>query len=180
GREEGHLLVISPYNLALKSTEREALVWATDLRTGQGVGQIDLAFYGQNGRLMARATTDQQGLAHAEFLQQEPWSPLMVLGSDGTNVAAVFRSWNDGVSPWEYGLEMTWGQPQIRVHLFTERQIYRPGQTVYLKGIVRLDDDGRYTLPREGQTVRLTAMDVSGREFWQKTVSLSAVGSFDA
>ncbi len=179
GREEGHLLVVSPYNLALKSTEREALVWATDLRTGQGVEGIDLEFYGQDGRLLSRATTDTQGIARTEFLQQESWSPLMVVGSDGTNIAAVFRGWNDGISPWEYGLEMTWGQPPIRAHLFTERQIYRPGQTVYLKGIVRLDDDGRYTLPREGQTVRLSAMDASGREFWQKTVSLSAVGSFD-
>jgi hypothetical protein len=180
GSVEEHLLVVSPYNLTLKSNETEALVWATDLKTGQPVADVALMFLGENGRLLGRATTDRDGVALTEYDEQEPWTTLMVVGEKGPNVAAVFSHWSDGVSVWDYELEASWYVQKLRAHFFTDRQIYRPDQTVYLKGIVRLDDDGRYSLPPKGQQVRVTATDSAGRDFWQKTLPLSEVGSFDS
>ncbi|NLG27293.1 MAG: alpha-2-macroglobulin, partial [Chloroflexi bacterium] len=60
-----------------------------------------------------------------------------------------------------------------------ERQTYRPGQTVYFRGILRHDDDGAYTLPTPGAVVTLTALDSQGRQFYQADVPLSALGTFD-
>ncbi|MBM3190416.1 MAG: hypothetical protein FJZ90_17070, partial [Chloroflexi bacterium] len=40
-----HLLVVSPLNLTLKTSTSEALVWATDLSTGQPVSGVNLTIY---------------------------------------------------------------------------------------------------------------------------------------
>lgn len=179
GSTEEHLLVVSPYNLTLKSNEKEALVWATDLKSGQPVADLELSLYGAGGKRLAQAKTDRDGIARFQYEEQEPWTPLLVLGRKDGNIAVVLSQWSDGVSVWDYRLEGSWYVQKVRAHFFTERQIYRPGQTVYLKGIVRLDDDGRYSLPPKGQKVRITATDASGREFWQENLPLSEVGSFD-
>ena len=36
---------------------------------------------------------------------------------------------------------------------YTDRPVYRPGQTVYFKGILRVDDDAHYSLPEPGTEI---------------------------
>jgi len=48
------LLVVSRLNLALKRTDSEALVWATDLQSGQPVADRLVAIYNDTGRKLGR------------------------------------------------------------------------------------------------------------------------------
>ncbi|TPN81337.1 alpha-2-macroglobulin [Aquimarina algicola] len=62
--------------------------------------------------------------------------------------------------------------------LFTDRSIYRPGQTVYYKGIV-MSSDGKKTfevLPNQSTTV--TLRDVNGQEVKNVTLQTNDYGSF--
>ncbi|NLG49222.1 MAG: hypothetical protein GX552_03805, partial [Chloroflexi bacterium] len=173
-----HLFVVSDTNLTLKATQTEALVWATDLRSGQPVRGIPLTVYNAQGVKVAEATTGADGVATMEIPTQDPWSPLIVLGERGDGYVGVLRDWSQGISPWEFGLPNTSLQEQYRPFFYTERRIYRPGQMVYFKGILRLDDDGDYTLPPAGTPLQVVAIDGQGREFWQASLPLSSAGTF--
>ncbi len=60
------------------------------------------------------------------------------------------------INPWRLGLNYGYSYPVPQfTYLYTDRPIYRPGDTVYFKGIVRQSDFGRYALPDE-QTLELT------------------------
>ena len=63
--------------------------------------------------------------------------------------------------------------------LFTERGVYRPGETVHLKGIVRDPRSGQARVPG-GVKARLKAFDDREREIFSRDVTLSALGSIDA
>ena len=81
---------------------------------------------------------------------------------------------------WQFGIDRGWrAPPKMRTHLFTDREIYQPGDTVRLKGHVREWADGRLAVPA-GQTFLAHASDNRGHEFFRASaVEVSADGSFD-
>jgi hypothetical protein len=63
--------------------------------------------------------------------------------------------------------------------LFTDRSIYRPGQTAYFKAILfRPDGDGKRTLLR-GETVTVRFRDVNGQVISEKALTSNDFGSVD-
>ncbi|RYY64871.1 MAG: hypothetical protein EOO12_08495, partial [Chitinophagaceae bacterium] len=64
------------------------------------------------------------------------------------------------------------------VHFFTDRGIYRPGQTVYLKGIV-LNENGSTELLRGG-SAQVQLLDPNRKEQGKLTVKTNEYGSFKA
>ena len=175
---EKRLLVVSDTNLTLKSTPTEVLVWATDMRDALPIPGVSLTVYNGKGQLLAEAKTDQDGVARAEIPQQEPWAPLIVLARRGDGVTAVLRNWSSGLDPWDFGLEGGFSLERYNGFLYTDRRIYRPGQKVYFKGILRLDDDAQYSLPPAGGEVHVVVNDGQGRQIWQDVFSLSEMGTF--
>ncbi|MDR1170954.1 MAG: hypothetical protein LBL24_00710 [Bacteroidales bacterium] len=73
------------------------------------------------------------------------------------------------------------GQEQkaaVRTALFTDRAIYRPGQTVYFKGLMYETDDGQNAVMPKTKTV-VQLMDVNGKELTSQEFITSEYGSFN-
>jgi uncharacterized protein YfaS (alpha-2-macroglobulin family) len=65
---------------------------------------------------------------------------LVTAEKDG-DIAYVGSDWNEGISPWEfstpYGL---WEATDVlRGSIFSDRGVYKPGEQVHVKAIVRAD-----------------------------------------
>ncbi len=176
---EHQLVVVSRYNLTLKTGAGQARVWATDLKTGQPVADMAVSIYDDGGKRIATATTDGDGLATVALKQTDPWAPLTVVGVSGEDMAVVLRNWTDGISPWQLDVPVEMYTQPFRVFTFSDRRIYRPGQTVYYKGYVRADDDGLYSLPPTGLPVRVEVFDGQGRTIATEQLALSENGTFD-
>jgi len=172
-----HVMVLSPYNLMLKCTSTEALVWATDLKSGQPVAGVTLAIYDRTAKRVGEVKTDANGLASATFPKQDPWSPLIVLAT-GDKAGAVTRNWSSGIDIWNFGLDGAYYTEAYRTYFYTDRRIYRPGQTIYFKGVVRAEDDVHYTIPQPRQNVSIVMIDSQGREVAREEIPLSEMGTF--
>ncbi len=172
------LVIVSELNLAYKRTETEALVWATGLATGEPVADQPIAIYDHQGKLLASGVTDQDGVFRAEFPRQDFWHTSFVISEvDGKVVAAVGSEWGDGIGPWDFNLPFNGQQQDYYANLYTDRAIYRPGQTVYFKGILRTDDDAVYSLP-DLESVPITIRDSQGKEILKSDFPLSPFGTF--
>ena len=80
---------------------------------------------------------------------------------------------------WSFGIHRGWGETEkLKTHLFTDRLIYQPGDTVRLKGHVRQWADGRLEIP-DRLTLPVVASDPRGHAFFSDEVTVSARGSFD-
>lgn len=75
------------------------------------------------------------------------------------------------------GQENADAQPQRRTFLFTDRAIYRPGQTVYFKGILTQQQRGQASL-LTGQPVSVRLLDVNGQTVQTLPFTTSEFGSF--
>ncbi|HET9505303.1 MAG TPA: MG2 domain-containing protein [Hymenobacter sp.] len=68
--------------------------------------------------------------------------------------------------------------PARRTFLFTDRAIYRPGQTVYFKGLITQSQGSKNSL-LTGQSVSVRLLDVNGQTAQTLTFTTSDYGSFN-
>ncbi|MCS6844149.1 MAG: Ig-like domain-containing protein [Caldilineales bacterium] len=170
-----HLLVASPLNLVTKKTADEVLVWATDLQSGQPVANLPVRVA---GAARGQGTTDQDGIARIPIRQRNVWEPLVVFaGRPGDRYGVVSTEWNSGIQPWDFDLSTEFPPPQWQLYFYLDRPLYRPGHTVYWRGIVRADEDAIYRLPPAGTRVQVSVRNPQGELIYDQPHTLSAFGT---
>lgn len=171
---QGAAIILATDNLTFKMTESEGLAWLTDLETGAPVKDVDVVFYDMDGKELGQATTDRNGLAYAEDLEK----PYYASAAAKDRVAFAAQHWGSGVSSGEFGINQDyWSSPnQPFAFVYTERPIYRPNQDVFIKGIVRQNDDLHYSLPKQ-DSVWVT-IQFEGETLYEQEVSLNEMGTF--
>lgn len=175
------LIVLSNYNLTLKKSQAgDSIAWLTDLRTGEPVADQPIRFYLEQVRL-SEATTGADGIATTQFtLTQENsyWPVRALAGQPGDPFfAAVSSEWNTGVAIWDFGLSGGYMTEPYQLHFYTDRPIYRPGQTVHWKGIIRVLTEDGYVLPPAGQTVKIIVRDDRGNAVVETEYELNENGT---
>lgn len=180
-----HLLVlITRTGVTLKIGQREAFVWATDLKSGKPVAGESVRIVDGKGRVFAAGITGVDGVFQApvagiksdDSLLQHTLEAQLTHGRD---VAACGLDWNNGVGPWDYNLPFTSYLQPVRLFLTTERPIYRPGQAVYFKGIARRDNDGRYATLPAGTPVQIQVQDGRQSTILNQRFTIDAFGAFN-
>jgi len=169
-----HLLVASSVNLTLKTTEGEALAWATELETGEPAPGLVLWAFDDEGEALDSSVSDSQGLAEFRAEGGIDWRGLTVFGRDPFVLAST--DWDDGISIWELGVSAE-TPPDRRAYVDTDRPIYRLGQTVFFRGIVRDEEDVSYTLP-DLRAVSVIVRDPNWETVFEETVPLDEYGGF--
>ncbi|WP_322507343.1 Ig-like domain-containing protein, partial [Anaerolinea sp.] len=152
-----YYLISSRIHLTLKVSPDQAHLWAVSLPDESPVAglRITVGQTSQNEQKnLGECITDAQGICTVDLPHfEEPPSYLFAtsgsLGSPDFSIATT--EMRSAVSPWEAGISQAYYARREFVYLYTDRPIYRPGQTVNFKGIFRYQDDYRYTLPEPGE-----------------------------
>lgn len=174
-----YLLVVSNVHLTFKLSATDALVWVVDLRTGRPVIEAPIAIYAEDGTLLASGSTDSDGIFKASIASQEdPYSTsFAVLGEpDQDNFALALSNWDQGLEGWNFGISTDYSPPRLETYLYTDRPIYRPGQTVYFRGVLRQAYNGQYSLVDQS-SLSLTLFDDTGEKIETFDLPLSAFGT---
>ncbi len=171
-----YLLIVSAINLTIKTTADEVRVWATDLNDGRPVASLELTAYDwrTGTRVAGPQRTDADGLTRFKVdLPRHSW--LLVVADDPFTAGS--NQWSQGISPWEFGFSGGEMPVSYRIHVYTERSIYRAGQTVYFRGVVRREDDVNYSLPAL-KDVHVNIRDASGETVLDRRLPLDEWGTF--
>ncbi len=144
------ILAISHYQATLKLSPTEAFVWAVDLNTNTPAIDLPVSVYDQSGQVLVSGTTDTSGIFQGSIADYEdPYSAFFaMLGTPGEdNFGFAISYWNEGVTPWNFDIPESYSPSKIYTYIYTDRPIYRPGDTVHFRIIVRQASNGRYSLP---------------------------------
>jgi len=174
-------VLLSNSNLLVKKSERgPSLAWLTDLATGAPVPGASIRFY-VDGEYLGEGVTDDSGIvtARLEIPPERSWAPLVAVSGEAgaDSFAYVSSNWSSGIAPWEFNISGGWGTNPLQGYVYTDRPIYRPGHTVYWKGIVRelVDDD--YQLPPDGLPLRVSIRDDMGVPIFEDQFELGEHGT---
>ena len=177
---DSQVVLVSKTGLTLKRTDRQVLAWATDIGTGLPVAGLPVTFYNAKGEKLTAGVTDADGIVMSDIPQTI--GLVHALAVQGSDVAAASSDWQTGVEPWRFpNIAWEW-QPESKdynVFIYTDRPLYRPGQTVYFKGIVRADQDGQYSQPPEGASVYVEIANWNNQVLYKKTLKTTAFGSIN-
>ena len=143
------LLVVAEANMTFKSTQSEGLVWVTDLETGEPISDVSLKFFDREFNQIETGSTNSDGLLYKDLpISEEIYTSRYVMTGEGEPFAFAISDWGSGVSPYDFGIWSSYYTipDQPIAYVYTDRPLYRTGQTVNFKGIVRQNDDLAYTL----------------------------------
>ncbi len=144
------------------------LIWTTDLTTGEPRPGVEVSLLG-SGRTV---TTDAQGLATVDPM---PSTVQGLVAADDGRPSMLVAGWSPGWQPIGSTAETRW-------YVFDDRGVYKPGETMRLKGWVRrLDasDDPQLGLIGAGATVDYQVQDPQGVDLGTGTVDVNALGGFE-
>jgi uncharacterized protein YfaS (alpha-2-macroglobulin family) len=179
-RNEGHLMVVADTNLVVKHTIDSVLIWATNAQTGEPIPNAPITVYGTGYRPIATGTTDAEGLL---FLAVPPISDLyqrrMVVLDSAEHFGIGYSEWSEGIHPYQFGQSYDYYPTEYRIYVYTDRPVYRPNQPVYIRGIVRRQDDMDYFAPEANETVHVRLINSFGDTVLETDLPLSDYGTFD-
>ncbi len=152
------LLISSDVQLTIKRGQGTVVVWATHLSDGQPLADTELALLNGSNQVIGKGMTNAAGLA-TFALPESLGSDQRIYITSGmpgeSDFAFGMDSWTSGVEAWDFDLPSESSPEPLKTYLYTDRPIYRPGQQVNLRLIVRKANNGRYSLP-DIQQVKLT------------------------
>jgi len=140
----------------------------TDRISGKPIVGAEIRLFTRKGNTLELAQpvkTDKQGLATGNNRSDLSFYQVVYVNDTALILSPV---------PWIPTTRIN-NTNTIRLDLFTDRSIYRPGQTVYFKGIAYLLEkenvfcNGRYTI---------TFRDANNKEIANRTVTTNEFGSF--
>ncbi len=168
---------VYPINAALTAQHGSDFVtaWANDFATGKPISDMQISLIDQKGAVAGSGKTDERGLL---TLQKPSESEAFYLEGKKDQLASfVGSSWEDGIAPWDFGLNYDWqGASTLMGTIVTDRPIYRPGDTVSFKGILRKDVDATYEVPLQ-KSVFVTIENSRNEVVYEKELPLDQFGT---
>ena len=159
--------------LTLPLSNKDFEVVALDAETGKPIADAQITFYSsygtKNNEVLEQKTTDASGKVVMPWVKQF----RALSATKGTDTAMPLqRIYNSSNGVWN-GTDEEFDE----VKILTDRSIYRPGQTIYIKGIAYAQEgDTAKVFPNETYTVELS--DVNGNDIGEKKVRTNEFGSF--
>ena len=126
-------IMVTSLGLVTKTAGSELLAFVTDLKSGAPAASAKVSVYSNSGEAIS-GTTAQNGVVSFNLpTKQGEESERTIVATSGDSFAFVSAY-----------MSVTRGPGNNVVYAYTDRPVYRPGQTVYFKGIVRKFVNERY------------------------------------
>ncbi|MBO9309812.1 MAG: Ig-like domain-containing protein, partial [Chloroflexi bacterium] len=174
-------MLVATVNITLKLSERKLLAWVTDLQSGAPLPDLPVQFSLSEKRFapIGVVRTDSDGVAIFELPERldSLYTEAHALIETPEHFGFATASWDEGIAPWYFNQPADYYPSSLTVYLYTDRSIYRPGQPIHFRGVVRAKEDMQYTLS-DLETVSVEIRDSRGRQLYLKNLPLTRFGSF--
>ncbi len=185
---KGRSTVVQVTNLGItvKDSPANTLVLVTRLDDGEPVEGAKVSIRTLDNAVFWSGFADKDGLAVAPRTElRDPdrtWSfRFLVTAEKDGDVAYVGSDWNAGVEPWMFGLNLDLheAKPILRGSAFSDRGVYKLGEEVHVKAVLRSDTAEGIRLLDRGTAVQVVVKDSQGDEKDRRTIALGDWSSAD-
>jgi uncharacterized protein YfaS (alpha-2-macroglobulin family) len=166
-------LLRSSTGALVKEGDNEFIFWGQDFSTLKSIdgGKITLYNLEESKKSLSSTTFNKQGIARLD-LTDEAEIAVVERGSDVAIVPINLQyfdmySYKDFVQKEIYA----------KYFIFTDRPLYRPGDTVHFKAILRNEDDVRYSIPKGLARVIITQGYENEDPLFEKTYQITEDGT---
>lgn len=196
-RTRASLVQVTNLGISVKDSPQNTLVFVTRLDNGAPVAGAAVSIIRTDNSIFWSGKTDANGVAMAPNTLLDPdaqttrpglreaddyWKlSFVVTAEKDGDIAYVGSNWNEGIQPWEFGYYANLNQaaPLLRGSVFTDRGVYRLGEEVHFKAILRENTPTGVRLLPAGTPVFVTIRDSQYRVVDERTVKVNEWSSAD-
>lgn len=160
GKSARALVNITNLTIVCKRSTKQLLAWVCDVTTGNTIEGAKVALYGRDRSVIKSGITDRDGIC-----------VLMAVPGVGDKILVTRRN-EAAVVPC--GVAKPDGE--ITAHFQTDRPIYRPGQTVFFKVILRRTKGRLYT-PVSNTDCHVEVRDSKDNVVSEKKIATNDIGT---
>lgn len=181
-------------NLAVhfKLGRENSAAWVTTLDKGKVVPNASVRVSGCDGKEVATGTTDARGVVQFQGLppnapgcnsdddyRADAWF-VSARAKDEAGVDDLAFTWSDwqrGIEPWRFNVPTSLDpQPDQVAHTVFDRTLFRAGETVSMKHLIRMQTSKGFGLPESLPDTLVVTHVGSGQQFtqpvyWRKTAT---------
>jgi len=169
------LIQLTDLGLAWKKSKSGVDVFVFSHQTGQPVAGATACLFSDENQPLREAVADTNGIAHLDANTNAAWVAVQHSEDFHAVVLDENRIWVNRFELPFTGRDET--EDTRRVMLFSDRDLYRPGEAMHLAAIVRDWSDHGLTIPL-GATGTLQCVDARDKRFFQTNVVFSSLGSW--
>ncbi len=163
--EDQLVLVLTNHVLTVHEDGTKTAVWLTSL-DGQTAANAEIRILTQNGSLLHRGLTDESGLFTVETAVPPDAKIVAQIGHDFAY--SGLGGWSNNIAP---------SITPYNLHLYTNRPIYHPSQTVYYRVIMRQNANGDPVMLPAGTPIQVDVRNQEGTILHMADLSSSHFGT---
>jgi uncharacterized protein YfaS (alpha-2-macroglobulin family) len=182
------IVQVTNLGVTVKDSPQNTLVFVTTLDTAAPLAGAKVSIINRDNSLHWTGTTGADGIAigpgipfverrytgeadHGEWARPD----FIVIAEKDGDIAYVGNNWNEGIEPWDFGMPFSRleAEPMLRGTVFTDRGVYRLGEEIHFKAILRENAPTGIRLLRAGTAVSITMRDSQYRVVDERTVKVN-------
>ncbi|MDO9112226.1 MAG: MG2 domain-containing protein [Polaromonas sp.] len=182
--------LVTNLGVHFKLGRENALAWVTTLDKGAPVAGATVRVSSCDGKELAKATTDAQGLARFNGLSSDPlrcgegdyggnayFVSARAASGGIEDLAFTWSNWQKGIEPWRFNVPTSQDpQPDARAHTIFDRTLLRAGETVSMKHVLRTETSQGFGLSGTPPATLVVTHVGSGQQYtqpitWRKTAT---------
>lgn len=163
-------------------------IFVTDLKTGNPVADARVEIRDDFNNILATSTTGSNGIANTEgfrglnIKRTSRWSSprQWAIVTKGDDISFINSDFGTGISPWRMNVDYDYYQSDKNYNgaMFTERGLYKPGEEVHIKGVVRENKIGNWQIPTDLTNAIFIVDNSRGDEIFKGNVDINEFGSY--
>ncbi|MBW3670730.1 MAG: Ig-like domain-containing protein, partial [Acidobacteria bacterium] len=178
------VIQITNLGISAKSSPQNTLIFVTKLSDGLPVPDAEITIRNRSNEVIWRGSSGADGVAMAPGVEVgENWWELrfIVTAQKNGDLAYLGSDWHEGIYSWDFGIPYgpDEAKPLLRGTIFTDRGVYKPGEEIHFKAIVRSDTPDAMIPLEHGTRLNLALLDSRGSAVDERVVELSEWSSAD-
>ena len=192
------LIQVTNLGITGKFSPDNNLIWVTNLKDATPAAGAQVEIRSDSNQVLWTGTTDEKGTVispgwgklglsakSSDENEEESWDygsrqpRLWVIVKKDGDVAFSSSQWNEGIEPWSFNINYDWNPKfeSLEGELFTDRGLYKAGEAVNLKGILRSRREGNWRIPKD-IPLRLTVKNSRSEDILVTQPKPNRFGSF--
>lgn len=189
GVHDNLILVLSKTGLLFKTSPKQVFAWATSFNSAEPVSDMEIEIVSIRNQQLVKAKTNSDGVMQSDVTWPKTSygyddRRFIAIGRRDNDVSLVTWEFNNGISNYDFSIYSYSYQSSENKEMFLtfDRPLYRPGQKVFFKGYLRLEEDVVYTMPPADVKVEVVigkGYNLSEKgEIYRQVHSVDEYGSF--
>jgi alpha-2-macroglobulin len=174
------IVQVTNLGITVKDSPESTLVFVTRLDTGTPVGGANVSIVRLDNSVAWSGRTGGDGIAIAPAMRlrnQRRWWQLafIVTAAKDGDIAYVGSDWHEGIEPFAFGAryDLNEAQPPLRGTVFSDRGVYKLGEEVHVKAVLRRDTASGIQLIPAGTLLHIEMRDSRDKIVDQRSITMS-------